>query len=126
MSPDERRDLDAIEAAKRVRGRAGSIRGLGAKRAADRPTHKPRDVSTEELDAIYAEARCAGSPEDWSAPRYQSEARHLRTTCMVCPVRQACLDMARRTWATGMHGGIVLVAGYIAAEGPATIEEKTA
>lgn len=112
----EQRDVDAITAAKQQRGRAGSTKGLGIARAADRPTWKPADPILTEQDAINARARCAASPEDWSAPRYQSEARHLRTTCMPCPVRQACLDNGRRTWGWGTYGGVVLVAGYIAAE----------
>lgn len=109
----EQRDLDAVEDARRQTGRS-----RGISRAADRPTWKPAEPVLAEQDAINANARCAGSTNDWSAPRYQTEARHMRTTCMACPVRQACLDNGRRLWGWGMWGGVVLVNGYVGAEAP--------
>jgi len=56
-------------------------------------------------------ARGAGDQRDVIGP--------LRALCQQCPLRRSCLRAGRRTHGDGLHGGVVLVGGVVAAGGTA-------
>ena len=75
---------------------------------------QPR-VDAEMLAVVGAEANCRGV-EEMTELRFQVEADHYRQICIACPVREFCLCVGRESHGWGLHGGVVLVQGFIAYE----------
>lgn len=87
----------------------GLTRGLGVKRPLQ------ARVDTEMLAVVGGEANCRGF-EALTELRFQVEADHWRQVCIACPVREFCYALGRESHGWGLHGGVVLVQGFIAAE----------